>query len=73
VNYSGGHGMLATPAGRPDVLQDLTTRQLLEEVADRGEALGNADLEYNAQLLIEAMPDEVLNSTGASARASSPR
>lgn len=65
--------MLASSPERPAVLRDLTTRQLLEEVADRGEALGNADLEYNAQLLIEVMPDEVLNSTGASARALSPR
>ena len=51
-----------------DTLRAVTTRQLLAEAADRGEAAGNADLEYNAQLLIEALPEEVLNGTGHSER-----
>jgi hypothetical protein len=49
-------------------LRAVTTRQLLAEAADRGDAAGNADLEYNAQLLIEALPEEVLNGTGRAER-----
>jgi hypothetical protein len=49
-----------------DILRAVTTRRLLAEAADRGEASGHADLEYNAQLLIEVLPEEVLDGTGRS-------